>query len=172
MFWYLITHINQFFFLFSIVIVVNSLKVNIKMFMQRFFYLPQLNGSSLLESRRIRVDTIWNMTSLCITRAERGDAGDYSLSLENQHGVSTFKVKIIVLGEWKIYISQLLYWKGDYSPHSCKPYNITSRYFLQLCLVFYFRGQNEKKNWVILSSLHNYNHKIPISTIQLKTNLS
>ena len=60
----------------------------------------RLNGAHLCENRRVHVETIHNLTSLVISRAERTDAGTYTLSLENQFGTSNLSVKVIVLGKW------------------------------------------------------------------------
>ena len=67
-------------------------------------YISQFNASPLLEGRRIQVDTIYNMTCLVISRAERQDAGEYSLTVENAHGSATFRVKVIVLGKCYFYL--------------------------------------------------------------------
>lgn len=56
------------------------------------------NGQVLRDNRRVRVETIHNLTSLVISRAERSDAGTYSLTLDNQFGTSNLTVKVIVLG--------------------------------------------------------------------------
>ena len=61
-------------------------------------YFSQLNGSTLFENRRVQVETTWNMTSLLVSRAERQDAGQYSLTLENNYGSSTLNVEVIVIG--------------------------------------------------------------------------
>ena len=56
-------------------------------------------GLTLHESRRIRVDTVYNMTSLVITKAEKSDAGTYSLHLDNPFGSANLNIRVIVLGE-------------------------------------------------------------------------
>ena len=53
----------------------------------------------MFENRRVQVDTTWNMTSLALTRTERQDAGEYSVTLENQHGAATLKANVIVVGK-------------------------------------------------------------------------
>lgn len=53
-----------------------------------------------MENRRVRSETIHNMTSLVFHRVEREDAGEYSLTLGNSHGSNTLKVKVIVLGKF------------------------------------------------------------------------
>ena len=57
------------------------------------------NGETLIETRRLKVDSIYNMTSLVLGHAEKGDAGTYSLTLNNPHGTATLNVKVTVLGE-------------------------------------------------------------------------
>ena len=59
----------------------------------------RLNGEPVFDSRRIKVDTIYNMASLSIGRAQYDDAGDYSLLLDNIHGNVRLMIKVIVLGE-------------------------------------------------------------------------
>lgn len=50
-------------------------------------------------SDRIKVDTINNMTSLCLGHVTPKDAGNYKLTLENQHGSATMDIKLKVIGE-------------------------------------------------------------------------
>ena len=57
-------------------------------------------GLTLHESRRIQLDTVYNMTSLTITKAEKSDAGTYSLHLDNPFGSARLDVKVIVLGKY------------------------------------------------------------------------
>jgi hypothetical protein len=59
-------------------------------------------GQLLRDSRRVRVETIYNLTTLVISRAERSDAGTYTLSLENQFGTSNLTVQVIVLGRYSL----------------------------------------------------------------------
>ena len=56
----------------------------------------------------MQVDTTWNMTSLVLTRAERQDAGQYSLTLENPHGAATLKAEVIVVGEALVFLTSYL----------------------------------------------------------------
>jgi len=58
-----------------------------------------IGGQVLRDVRRVRVETIYNLTTLVISRAERSDAGTYTLSLENQLGTSNLTVQVIVLGK-------------------------------------------------------------------------
>ena len=57
-----------------------------------------VGAQPLRDVRRVRVETIYNLTTLVLSRAERSDAGTYTLSLENQLGTSNLTVKVIVLG--------------------------------------------------------------------------
>jgi len=65
-----------------------------------------VGGQVLRDVRRVRVETIYNLTTLVISRAERSDAGTYTLSLENQFGTSNLTVQVTVLGKIRKYISQ------------------------------------------------------------------
>jgi len=56
------------------------------------------NKSPLKSSKRFMVDVIYNMTSICIGRAEVGDSGSYSVTLENKFGKVTMTFKVVVLG--------------------------------------------------------------------------
>jgi hypothetical protein len=58
-----------------------------------------VNGDPIPMTSRFVVDVIYNMTSLCIGRAEPKDSGNYTLTLENQHGKCTLSIKLIVIGE-------------------------------------------------------------------------
>jgi hypothetical protein len=62
------------------------------------------------DSKRLTLDTIYNMASLCLGRAVRADAGHYVLSLENRLGSVSLDVHIIVLGE------------SETTPHTHTPY--------------------------------------------------
>ena len=57
-----------------------------------------VGGQPLRDVRRVRVETIYNLTTLVISRAERSDAGTYTLTLENQLGSSNLTVQVSVLG--------------------------------------------------------------------------
>ncbi len=57
------------------------------------------DGLTLHESRRIKLDTVYNTTTLTINKAERADAGTYNLHLDNPFGSANLNVKVIVLGE-------------------------------------------------------------------------
>ena len=60
------------------------------------------DNTTLYETRRIKVDTIYNMTAMAIGRAERGDAGSYVIKLENPHGSVTVTINVTVLGEYSL----------------------------------------------------------------------
>ena len=57
-------------------------------------------GLTLNESRRISLDTVYNMASLTITKAQKADTGTYSLHLDNPFGSAHLNVKVIVLGKF------------------------------------------------------------------------
>ena len=57
-------------------------------------------GDILHDSRRIKVDVIYNMTSLGIGRAERADSGTYKLALSNNFGSVSMTIEVVVLGEF------------------------------------------------------------------------
>ncbi len=66
------------------------------------------NHRTLRPSKRVTMDSIHNMTSLCIGRAELDDAGTYSLTMENTHGKVSLNIKVIVVGKClltKIYMT-------------------------------------------------------------------
>ena len=46
-------------------------------------------------------ETIYNMTALTVSRAERGDTGSYTVAIENPHGKVSATVKVQVIGEWQ-----------------------------------------------------------------------
>ncbi len=56
------------------------------------------DGLGLHESRRIKLDTVYNMTSLVISKAEQADAGTYSLNLDNPFGSAKLNIRVVVLG--------------------------------------------------------------------------
>jgi len=79
-----------------------------------------VGGQILRDVRRVRVETIHNLTTLVISRAERSDAGTYTLSLENQLGTSKLTVQVTVLGKSLAIVSlaahqlcwkQVLFWR-------------------------------------------------------------
>ena len=50
-------------------------------------------------SKRITQETIRGMTALTISKAERGDSGSYTLTIQNDFGKATLSVKVIVIGK-------------------------------------------------------------------------
>jgi len=57
----------------------------------------RFNGEPVRESRKCTMDVISNMTSVCVGRVTRADAGNYVLRLENRFGSVTLDVEVIVL---------------------------------------------------------------------------
>ncbi|KAK2140179.1 hypothetical protein NP493_5930g00000 [Ridgeia piscesae] len=57
----------------------------------------QFNSGPVPITRNLTVDTIRNMTSLCIGHAQAKNAGKYSVSLENPYGKETLTLKVVVL---------------------------------------------------------------------------
>ena len=57
------------------------------------------NLSELMTSRRCTVDVIYNMTSLCLGKAQVKDSGNYTVTLSNKHGKVSLTFAIIVIGE-------------------------------------------------------------------------
>ena len=64
--------------------------------------MPQIkwdfNGGKFTDEKRITVQTIRGMTALTISRAQRPDAGEYSLNIKNKIGDISLTVKVIVQG--------------------------------------------------------------------------
>ena len=54
-------------------------------------------GGKLPDARRFNVDTIQNMTSMTIKKAQKSDAGKYTLTLENEFGQATFSIEIVIV---------------------------------------------------------------------------
>jgi len=61
----------------------------------------QYNGGKLPNPHRMTHETIYNMTALTVSRAERGDTGSYTVAIENPHGKVSATVKVQVIGEWQ-----------------------------------------------------------------------
>ena len=55
-------------------------------------------GGKLPDARRFKEDTIWGMTSMCMSKLAKSDAGEYNITLENPHGKISLNIKLIVLG--------------------------------------------------------------------------
>ena len=64
----------------------------------------RFEGGRIPENRKKHTETIYNMTSLMISRAELEDAGTYTLLLENNFGSAQLSVKVIVLGKATYFI--------------------------------------------------------------------
>ncbi len=60
----------------------------------------KLDGQTLMDSRTIKVETYYNITSVLISHATRADAGTYTLKLENNYGSVTLDIDVTVLGKW------------------------------------------------------------------------
>ena len=58
------------------------------------------NGCKFTDPKRIKTETIVNMTSMTLAKAKRGEAGIYEVALKNDHGSAKCTVKVIVLGKW------------------------------------------------------------------------
>jgi titin len=56
-------------------------------------------GRGAMDARRFKEDTIFNMTSLTMSKVVPKDAGEYSVTLENPHGKCNFCVKLIIVGK-------------------------------------------------------------------------
>ena len=59
----------------------------------------KMDGKPVTERDRIKVETIYNMTALTLSKVEPDDAGSYILSLENENGKATVTIKVKVLGK-------------------------------------------------------------------------
>lgn len=57
------------------------------------------NNGNLPDPKRIKSQTINNMTSLTMAKVVLKDAGDYKVTLANENGDTSFTIKVIVLGE-------------------------------------------------------------------------
>jgi len=56
------------------------------------------NAGAIPDPKRMKVQTINNMTSLMLTKIVEKDAGDYKATLTNEHGQSSLNVKLTVVG--------------------------------------------------------------------------
>ena len=59
----------------------------------------QYDGQPLPDPKRMKDETIIGMTALTLAKVVRGDAGDYSVTIENENGKVTFTVALTVIGE-------------------------------------------------------------------------
>ncbi|ELT96022.1 hypothetical protein CAPTEDRAFT_139799 [Capitella teleta] len=60
----------------------------------------RFEGMHITENRKKYSETIYNMTSLTLSRVALEDAGTYTLLLENNFGSSQMSVRVIVLGNY------------------------------------------------------------------------
>ena len=56
------------------------------------------NGQDVVTSRRLAMDVIYNMTSVCLASVKTEDSGRYSLILNNEHGKVTLDINVKVTG--------------------------------------------------------------------------
>ena len=56
------------------------------------------NGSEMKTTSKKTVDVIYNMTSICIGKAQVKDSGDYTVKLSNKHGQVSLTFNIVVIG--------------------------------------------------------------------------
>ena len=56
------------------------------------------NDKTFPDKKRMKSQTINNMTSMTLAKAIRGDSGNYKATLTNECGDCSFTVKITVLG--------------------------------------------------------------------------
>jgi len=57
------------------------------------------NGGDVLDTKRTLFQIGDNKLSFIVREVQKEDAGDYTLTLENEHGKATATIKIYVLGE-------------------------------------------------------------------------
>lgn len=56
------------------------------------------NDGQFPDKKRMKSETIYNMTSMTLAKAIRSDSGNYKVTLNNESGECSFTIKIIVLG--------------------------------------------------------------------------
>lgn len=56
------------------------------------------NDGKFTDSRRIKEESIHNLTCVTLSKVVRDDSGNYKVELTNEHGSCTFTTKVIVLG--------------------------------------------------------------------------
>ena len=59
----------------------------------------KFKGGRLPDTRRFKTDVIYGMTSMTMAKVVLSDSGDYTLTLQNDHGKATMTIKLIVLGQ-------------------------------------------------------------------------
>lgn len=57
------------------------------------------NGGKLPDPKRIKTDTINNMTSMTMAKVIRKDSGKYAVAMENELGKCDLVITVIVLGQ-------------------------------------------------------------------------
>lgn len=57
------------------------------------------NGGKLPDPKRIKTQTIVNMTSITMAKVVRTDSGDYTAKLANETGEATYTLKVTVIGK-------------------------------------------------------------------------
>ena len=57
------------------------------------------NGGNVTDSRRIKDETVNNLTTLRLAKVVRDDTGSYKVALSNAYGECSFTVKVIVIGK-------------------------------------------------------------------------
>lgn len=77
----------------------------------------RFNDKQLPDPLRIKEETIYNMTTLRISKAKRSDSGTYSLLLQNEHGQASVSVKVKVIGKFSRHYF-LLHCLAISPPHS------------------------------------------------------
>ena len=53
-----------------------------------------------MPNKRIKTETIVNMTSMTLAKVVRSDTGPYKVTLENDSGQCSFTINVIVVGEY------------------------------------------------------------------------
>ena len=57
------------------------------------------NKEPLSTTRRMTIDVIYNMTSMCVGKVNVKDSGNYTVTLSNKHGKVSITFQIVVLGK-------------------------------------------------------------------------
>ena len=58
-------------------------------------------GGKLPDPKRIKTETIVNMSTIKISKSQRSDAGKYNAALSNDHGSATYTLNVTVIGKQK-----------------------------------------------------------------------
>ena len=59
------------------------------------------NGGKFTDAKRIKDETIYNMTSLTLAKVIRKDTGKYTVTMENEFGKASVSININVLGMYE-----------------------------------------------------------------------